>query len=100
MNRRLVRVLTFSAFVGALTACVTPETKPPQNPVLAKWASQWGFEPWLMNGEEVYCRRQTYSGREAVFVPPLDCDRALTIERLMRSDRSPSYVAFPEDGFW
>jgi hypothetical protein len=39
INRRLARILISSAFVCALTACVTPETKPPQNAVLAKWAS-------------------------------------------------------------
>jgi hypothetical protein len=100
MKRRFASILTSSVFVCTLTACITPETKPPQNPQLAKWASQWGFEPWLMNGEEVYCRNQLYSGREAVFVPPWDCDRARTMERLMRSDRPPPFVGFPEDGFW
>ena len=100
MRKRLASVLFLSVFVGTLTACITPETKPPQNPVLAQWASQWGFEPWLMNREEVYCRSQSYSGREAFFVPDLDCDRARTMERLMRLGRPPPYLAFPEDGFW
>lgn len=100
MESRLTRVLISSVIFCALSACVTRETKPPQNPVLAQWASQWGFEPWLMNGEEVYCRSQSYSGRGAVFVPPLDCDRARTIARLMQSDHPPAYVAFPENGFW
>jgi hypothetical protein len=100
MKGPFASVLTFSILICTLTACITAETKPPKNPVLAQWASQWGFEPWLMNGKEVYCRSQAYSGREAVFVPPLDCDRARTMERLMRSDRPPSYVGFPEDGFW
>jgi len=99
MKRRLALVLTLSVFFCALTACVTPEIKPPQNPVLAKWASQWGFQPWIMNGEEVYCRRQPYLGTEAVIVPPLDCDRARTIERLMPSDHPPPYLAFSH-GRW
>jgi hypothetical protein len=101
MNRPLARILISSAFICALAACVTPETKPPQNRVLAKWASQWGFQASLMNGEEVYCRRQTYLGRESVIVPPLDCDRARTIERLMRSDQPPPVLAFnTAGGFW
>jgi hypothetical protein len=101
VQRRLARDLILGVFVCAITACVTPETKPPQNPVLAKWASQWGFQPWIMNGEEVYCRRQTYLGSESVVEPPLDCDRARTIERLMRSDHPPSYLAYATaGGFW
>jgi hypothetical protein len=101
MKRRLARVLTSSVFVCTLVACVPPETKPPQNPVLAKWASQYGFQPWIMNGEEVYCRRQTYLGSESVIVPPLDCDRARTMERLMRSDQPPPVLAFnTAGGFW
>lgn len=98
MKMRLARVLTLSVFFCTLAACVTLETKPAQNPVLAKWASQWGFEPWIMNGEEVYCRRQTHLGSESVVVPPLDCDRARTLERLMRSDRPPPPLAFNAAG--
>jgi hypothetical protein len=54
-----------------------------------------------MNAKEVYCRRQTYLGSESVIVLPLDCDKARTIERLIRSGHPPPYLAFNAvGGFW
>jgi len=46
--------------VAVLGACATPRTS--SDPALAKWAGQYGWQPYSLNGEEVYCHTGTGAG--------------------------------------
>ena len=58
MNRKFCALLAITGVV--LGACATPRTS--NNPALAKWAGQYGWQPYSLNGEQVYCHDGTGAG--------------------------------------
>jgi hypothetical protein len=50
--------------VVVLGACATPRTS--NDPTLAKWAGQYGWQPYSWNGKEVYCHNGTGSGAQCM----------------------------------
>jgi hypothetical protein len=51
MTTRSIYFLTFSAFT--LAACVTPKVA--TNAPLAAWARGYGYQPYTVNGQNMYC---------------------------------------------
>jgi hypothetical protein len=62
MNGKFCVLLVITAV--ALGACATPRTS--ENPTLAKWAGQYGWQPYSWNGEQVYCHNGTGSGTQCM----------------------------------
>jgi hypothetical protein len=58
MDKRLLCFLACS--VCALAACAT--SRVPADAALATWASQYGYQPYTLNGEKVYCHAGTGDG--------------------------------------
>jgi hypothetical protein len=50
--------------VVVLGACATPRAA--NDPTLAKWAGQYGWQPYSWNGKEVYCHNGTGSGAQCM----------------------------------
>jgi hypothetical protein len=63
MNTRFICILAFSAFT--LAACATPRVA--TNAPLAAWARGYGYQPYFLNGQYVYCDSGT--GKDANCIP-------------------------------
>lgn len=62
MITRFICVLTVSAFT--LAACATPRVA--ANTPLAAWARNYGYQPYAMNGQYVYCDAGTGNGANCI----------------------------------
>jgi len=62
MITRFICFLAFSAFT--LVACSTPRVA--TNAPLAAWARSYGYQPYTLNGQYVYCDSETAKGANCI----------------------------------
>ncbi len=62
MISRFICFLAFSALV--LTACATPRV--PTDAPLTAWARNYGYQPYVLNGQYVYCDAGTSKGANCI----------------------------------
>jgi hypothetical protein len=62
MMTRFICFLAFSAFT--LAACATPRAT--TNTALAAWARDYGYQPYTLNGQYVYCDSGTAKGAHCI----------------------------------
>ena len=59
---RLVGLLAFSTFT--LAACATPKVA--TDAPLTAWARNYGYQPYIINGQSVYCDSGTAKGANCI----------------------------------
>jgi hypothetical protein len=62
MTIRFICFLAFNAL--ALTACVTPGI--PTDAPLTAWARGYGYQPYTLNGQHMYCDSGTSNGANCI----------------------------------
>jgi hypothetical protein len=70
----------FAIATLTLTACMTPRV--PANPDLAKWAKEYGYLPYTLHGQKVYCHAAV--GFSGTF-----CVRSEELSQLMAKNEPP-----------
>jgi hypothetical protein len=62
MITRIICFLAFNAFT--LAACATPKVT--ADAPLAAWARNYGYQPYTLNGQHVYCDSGTAKGANCI----------------------------------
>jgi hypothetical protein len=75
----VIAVLAFSTFM--LAACETPRVA--TNAPLAAWARGYGYQPYTLNGQYVYCDTGTGNGA--------NCISQYAMASLKNSQREPEF---------